>query len=60
MVYINKQSEQDKKNQKDKRAPNKMTNLQPIKLVERPTNTALEELNGDQMVHINELALEHF
>lgn len=37
-----------------------MSNMQPIKLVERSTNTALDALSNDQLVHINELALEHF
>ena len=37
-----------------------MSNMQPIKLVERPSNTALEALSNLQMDHISELALEHF
>jgi len=37
-----------------------MSNMQTIKLVERPANDALEMLTGGQLNHIDELALERF
>jgi len=37
-----------------------MSNMKTIKLIERPPNDALEMLDSTQLVHIDELALEHF
>lgn len=35
-----------------------MSNLKPIKLVDRPTNSTLSDLTNDQLQQLGELALQ--